>query len=351
MAGGFRPNTVTFSAGGVRVIGQMGILAGLLDTDVLRDVRAWYGCSGGAVCAFLGALGVTAAWIRDAIEHFDTRHIPDFRDEYITEFMTFWGLMPGDGYMQFLGRFVDTWEPGASDWTFADLARERPGVTLGLTATNLTRREQVCFSAATTPTVRILDAVRASGSIPILFTPWRSADGDLYGDGAFLEYYPWRCVADKEHTLVIVSEPNGVPGSGGTGVVHTPIATFQEYIRALMDVVVRRERGVGERPAHWISVKDEHVSAVDFAMPKSARLALFRCGEEAADAWLNTPPDAASASCARPPRSAHPDTLSSGHPLPDRTSGNLISQTPPSSAFPSPHPHTQSGRPDRRWSL
>jgi predicted acylesterase/phospholipase RssA len=349
--GGFRPNTVSFSAGGVRVIGQMGILAGLLDTDVLCDVRAWYGCSGGAVCAFLGALGVTATWIRDAVEHFDTRHIPDFRDEYITEFMTFWGLMPGDGYMTFLGRFVDTWEPGASDWTFADFARERPGVVLGVTATNLTRREQVCFSVETTPTVRILDAIRASGSIPILFTPWRSATGDLFGDGAILEYYPWRYIVNKDQTLVVVAEPNGV--SGGTVAEHAPITTFQEYIRAILDVVVRR-RGEGQRPPHWIALKEDHISAVDFAMPKSTRLALFRHGEEVAAEWtarLNRQPDAVSASCARPPPTAHPDTLSSGHPLPDRMSGNPKSQTPTSSASPSPHLHTRSGHPDRRWSL
>ena len=73
MASRWKPKAISFSSGGVRVLGHIGVLAALQETGALSDVRAWYGCSGGSICAIMGAIGVSAGWLRDFAEYFQIK--------------------------------------------------------------------------------------------------------------------------------------------------------------------------------------------------------------------------------------------------------------------------------------
>ncbi len=343
---GWRPRIVSFSAGGIRIIGHLGVLTQLLETDVLSDVRAWYGCSGGAVCAYFGALGVTAGWLREAIQHFDTRPIPDIREEYISDFFTHWGINSGESYVAYIGRFIDTWEPGASAWTFADFAAARPGIMLGVTAVNVSQRRLELFSAATTPTVRIMDAIQASGAIPFFFKPWIGPTGDVYCDGALLEYYPWSMIPEKDATLVIITEEANLSGRFRT---TEKLSTISDYCRSLWYTVSHTPSH--QTPRNWIAINNHSVSMLDFHITKEVRLDLFNTGARVAKGWLEFRQrqlDASGGTAGSRPQCGDHHTLSSGCPLPDRMSDSQKSQNPRSLPSPSPHRRTPG---QRRWSL
>ena len=342
----WRPRSVSFSSGGVRTIGHMGVVARLQEKGILDDVRAWYGCSGGAISAVFCAVGVSAAWIRNCARYMETAAMAEITEESIANFMSTWGINSGSSYMELLSRFLDTWEPGASQWTFADLARERSGVFLGLGALNVSAQRYEVLSIETAPHMRIMDAVRASTSIPLFFTPWIDGSGAVYCDGAIVEQFPWRSVPNKDETLVIACSDTEIRDS-----VASQISSAADYLMGVFHTIRRIFREETPRPRHWIAVNNATIHALDFGLTAEERIAFLAEGEAAASAWISFMRQAA-ASRMPQNRPAHEgqSTLSSADPEPDRMSGSHQSQNPVLQPSQLPHLRSESGR-VRRWSV
>lgn len=342
----WRPRGVSFSSGGVLVTGHLGVMMRLLEAGTLDDVRDWYGCSGGSFCALYGAIGVSAAWIRDAVEYFDTRIIAGVEEENVVDFLSCWGVNSGVALKELIGKFLDTWEPDASKWTFADFAANRPSVSLHITATNVTKGTLEVFNLANTPDVLVLDAVRASCAVPCFFTPWTKA-GELFCDGSLLESYPWVCVEDKANTLVVACYDNGLRR------IPTPlhkIESFGDYIKKLSCLL--QEDRHAETPKNWIAINNITTSALDFHITKDERLKLFREGITAAEGWLAFREKAVSSGIRETPLPTEgPCASLSCRPSQSKTSDSH----PPGSPSPTPCRSLDlcSGgpRPRRRWSL
>jgi predicted acylesterase/phospholipase RssA len=347
---GWKPRAVSFSSGGVRALSQIGVLAKLGEAGVLAEVRDWYGCSGGAITALLGVMGASTAWMRDAVEHYNTQPLGVPDPALVTNYFTTWGVNSGVLLIEYLGKFVDTWEPGLSSWTFAELAQKYPDRTLTLTATNITRGTQAVFNAARTPSVRVMDALRASMSIPLFFTPWIDASGDIYCDGAVYEYFPWKCVPNQAETLVVVTEDTSIAGRDLS--VKRPITTFTDYMSQLYVVAYNAQNHL--KPRNWIAINSDHVSGIDFSITGKTRLALFDSGVAAATGWLEFRQKvAAGGTGGVHPESAPPHTSARCHP-----SQTALSDIPPrvtcmapTSLHPYPHLSCQARPAARRWSL
>ena len=341
---------MTFSSGGVRIIGHLGVLAQLMESGDLDGVRDWYGCSGGCICAIVAALGVTPAWIRDMARHFDPRVLSVIEEDAVFDYLTTWGVNDGQTISTFIGKFMDTWEPGSSAWTFADFVANRPGVTLTLTATNVTRGCQAVFNHVTTPSMRLVDAARISSCIPMFYCPWKDASGNVYCDGAVTEYYPWTPVVDKANTLVVVCSDTLISGRPMPSVV---IKSMSDYIGRLTDIC--RSKMTVDMPKNWIAVNNHTVGVLDFDITQEERLLFFEEGRMAARRFLAFRHLREKDSVAKTPESSkcrdHPSTLSicrccQGKKLDSPGCHTLSPQ-------PCPPPDLQNGgsRPCRRWSL
>jgi len=339
------PTGVSFSGGGVRTIGEMGALSILMKAGVLDTVRNWYGCSGGSFCAFMGAIGVTPEWIRESIEYFDTRVIAEVEEDVLANFFTTWGINSGGRFIQFLSRFIDTWEPGSSAWTFADLALYRPGHHLHIIATNISAGCITVFNATNTPRVRILDAMRASSSIPLYFTPWIDSSGNYYCDGAILETYPWQCVDDKDNTMVITCSDSNIRKT--VAQISQP-TTLQEYLQKIIQLV--RLQAPTQLPKYWIALNNSTIGSADFHITKEERTALYEEGERAAAGWLAFRRKVLSQGTQQNRSlNALPDTVSVSQHNPGKMSESPLHRIPPQEA--SPTAHCASRLSSRRWSL
>lgn len=355
MPGLWQPRVISFGSGGVRIIGHLGTLAALTESGLTGCVREWYGCSGGALCALAGALGVSAAWLRDLVGHLDLRPMGHFDGEPLDTLYESWGITRGTLLFDMLERFFETWEPGISRWSFADFARARPGVRLGITATNVSRGQLTLFSSETTPTLRIMDAIRASAAIPMYFTPWRAENGDLFCDGALIEEYPWSSIMDREGTLVIICSRSSIkteiPALNG----------LMDYFTQLMRIGRRQLHKdlTEEYPRYWIAVNNQTVSVLDYELDAAGRMELFQEGVVAGQRWMAfrsragapTPaPAAPSGTAGTPPPFADPDSAGRDH---DGGSRRLDSHPPRTAdeTCPSRRPDTGARHRDRRWSL
>ena len=271
---------ISFSSGGARACGNIGVLTCLLDAGILGSVKAWYGCSAGSFCAFLGALGATASWWRDCCKHFDLKYSLQIQQTLVLDYLKTWGVSSGTDLTEFLGSFIDTWEPGATKWTFADLARERPGIFLGITASNLSTRKLIMFSVETHPEMLILDAIRASCSIPFVYVPWISKSGDMYCDGAIIEQCPWIHVKDKQNCLVIACSQAQIFGDCAQS---KKIDSFMDYC---MRIVLLCRSTMSAKPRYWIAVENTTVGSLSLDLTEHERQDLFSEGEAAASNWL-----------------------------------------------------------------
>ena len=335
------------SSGGIRAVGTFGVLAGLLEENILDEVRDWYGCSGGSMCAFFMALGVSVSWARNAMSHLDGHIVSGFHDSLIGNYTTAMGFTDGSLLIEYIARFANTWEPGSGDWTFADMKRERPNVTLTIIATNVSRGTLAHFNAELTPTMRIIDAIRASSAIPFFYTPWLSPEGDLYADGGLMEFYPWSCIKNKDKTLVIASTEKGVHGRSRP---PRPIRTIGEYLERILDIAQVELHTTA--PRNWIALPDDKVNFLDIYITKEQRIKLFDIGVTAAAEWISFRQKSLSLRTPEiPPPCARPDTLSSGSLLSDKTSDSLTAHSPQLPACPPRDSHKRGQSPARRWSL
>jgi predicted acylesterase/phospholipase RssA len=316
---------------------------------VLSDVREWYGCSGGAACAAVGALGVSAGWIRDAMSMFYPSYASDIREEFVLDLMTHWGVSSLEQYKAYIGRLMDTWEPGSSAWTFADMARERPGIFLGITAVNVSRQRLEMMSVETCPNVRVLDAIGASSAIPFFFKPWVSASGDYYCDGGIMEHFPWTHVRSKEDTLVLVTDYTFIHGAGERTVAINTMNDFMLYVgTALMSTRNKRDNV----PKNWIAVNNHTVHWLDLNMDASLRDELFRDGEQSGRGWLAFRKKAAQKGTAQTlPLCEAPGNESCDPDSPAKMSDSPKSRTPSRAPAPSLGLLGASRQPVRRWSL
>ena len=337
---------ISFGGAGARVIGHFGVLVQLLESGVLKDVRDWYGCSAGTWCALFGAIGGTATWLRDMMPHFDLSALATTEEDITTALINDFGVTYGREGLDLLKRFADTWEPGCSSWTFADFARNRPGITLTMISVNLTRGELVAFNAKNTPDVLLFDAIYASCAVPIYGVPWKDTQGHYYCDGGILETYPWSCVADKQHTLVVIISATMISGRP----VHHEVRSISEYIGALVHVLTKNKTGAA--PKHWIAVNETEIQMFDFRITPEQRNTLFEKGYAAAAGWLAFRKRVlASGSLENPPPCVGPHISLSDHLSQNKMPDTLQFDSPPRPPYPSQDSHGATRRPARRWSL
>lgn len=342
----WKPTGVSFSGGGARTVGHMGVVAHLLSSGVLSDVRHWYGCSGGAYTAIIGAIGASSAWIQEMVRLFDMTSFGGVDEELLLDFQNTFGVNSGKTLKEIMSRFVDTWEPGASRWTFRDLEKHRPGVSLHITATNLTRGRHHVFNLQNNPDLCIMEALHASSAIPFYFTPWRDHLGAVFCDGGLIETYPWECVADKSNTLVVVCSDIDVCGRPE----RRPITAFGDYISALGNIITKNKTVVA--PRHWIAVNNTSVGFLDFELSEEGRLAFFAEGVAAATAWDAFRRKALSRETHGNRRPSEDlDTLSSSHLTPGKTSDSPQFHSPLSPPCRVPDSRSGERRSGRRWSL
>jgi predicted acylesterase/phospholipase RssA len=333
----------------MRVIGHIGVLARLREEGLLDEVAHWYGCSGGAMCAFFGILGCSPEWLRNGVRYFNGAAIMEMSDDLVANFMSAWGVTSGEAYRDLVGKFADTWEPGASLWTFADLARERPGKTLHITALNVSQQRYEVFGVETTPTLRVVDAILASASIPLIFVPWRSPlTGELYCDGGVIEQFPWKHVADRDRTLVVACSDADIRDRPTSARVRNIGEYFTQIFSALRRNILT---SIPAQPRHWIAVNNQTVGILDLRVTEEGRLAFFEEGVAAAAGWIAFMRDSAARRRASSPHRDRPCTSEPDRPSPEQTSDNPSLQSAQRSPYPHPHLHTSRPRPSRRWSL
>lgn len=272
----FAPRRLVFAGGGTRCLVFLPALKILEQAGRLAHVGEWWGTSAGSLCATLMALTRSVARVEEIMH--STEYVK-FRDVNLMNMMNIqntWGLDDGRGLQQEIEAVLEKAVVGGSQKTMADVSGLR------IVVADLTVYETVVCSAANYPTLRVADAVRASMSLPIFYTPFRNpVNGHLWVDGGLRQGFPWECLESddaRREALGFAFERGWTNGPRTCMEYVFSMVHFEEPTR------IRRMKAAWSDHIVWFPTPPfppwyVRLTAEDFAM-------LREMGEAAAKDWL-----------------------------------------------------------------
>jgi NTE family protein len=172
---------LVLSGGGARGIAHLGVIETLEENGF--EISSISGTSMGALVGAIYANGQLKAykdWLY-SLKKIDVFKLMDFT-------LSKQGFVKGDKIFKKMSEFI-------GDRRFEDLA-----IPLTVTATNISLKKEVVFNKGS-----IIDAVRASVSIPTVFTPVKK-DGHFLIDGGVVNNLPISNLIRTENDIVVVSD-------------------------------------------------------------------------------------------------------------------------------------------------
>jgi NTE family protein len=216
------PRRLVFTGGGTRCLVFVEALLVLETAGVLERVEEYWGASAGAFLATIMALSDSISSVREFMYATDYIKFRDIDVNNLLNINKSWGLDNGDSLIAEIERILELVKPGASKYLMSDI----PNLTAVIA--NLSTHNIILCSAKTHPNLRVVDAIRASMSLPIFFRPYiHKETGHIWVDGAVGANFPWGLLpSDKDRR-----ESLGFTFEHGT--VKTPV-TISEYIFSMI---------------------------------------------------------------------------------------------------------------------
>lgn len=182
---------IVFSSGGIKGLCYLGILRYLYIENMVDNIKYIAGTSIGAYFSLLLALRIPLEYIENELSEIvkiiqtgETIQIE--KKDFVKIFNTL-GFKKLDFLFEPIIKFLKE-KYDICDITFIEIAKKL-GVNIYISSVNINTGLEKIFSAEDTPNVSVLDATKASMSIPIIFEPI-CIDNELYVDGALLNEIP-----------------------------------------------------------------------------------------------------------------------------------------------------------------
>jgi predicted patatin/cPLA2 family phospholipase len=176
-------HNISFSGGGIKGIYYIGILRSLQEYGTYKYIKSWSGTSIGSFFAVLGCLEIPWQYLLNICMNTDIEKLVDID---INNFLQSQGMIKGNEFDNIV--IQSTNNQISHKTTFEDLWK-KTNKTLYICAYNVDKYKSFLFSHINSPKIRILDAIKASCSIPIIFPP-KYIHGNYFYDGSTLETLP-----------------------------------------------------------------------------------------------------------------------------------------------------------------
>jgi predicted acylesterase/phospholipase RssA len=180
------PQRLVFAGGGTRCLAFLQSLVVLEAHGTLKNVHDYWGTSAGALLASLFALSKSAVTVKRLMKTVDYTKFRDIDVGNLININSSWGLDDGKSLIQQLEQLFESIEIGAKHKCMRDVNG------LHIIVTDLNDRESVVVNATNFPNLRVVEAVRASMTLPIFFKPYVHIEsGHYWVDGGVRHNFPW----------------------------------------------------------------------------------------------------------------------------------------------------------------
>ena len=279
------PRRIALSGGGVRAIAHLGALSHLEKKGMLKAVREYIGVSAGAFVGFTLMLGYTLSELKTLCSLFDFSLVRKLDPEAALEFPVTFGLDNGENLVKLLHSLLRI-KKQSTTLTFGEWKTKYPtAIELRCFATDLFTTKPREFSAAKTPNICIVDALRASMALPVYFTPVKDPEtGHMLVDGGILHNSPLAFLPHHERSSAI-----GISFSYDFTKVDAidDILTFFSQIFACY-YIPRTNHVHEQNRGNCILIPCGNVPAWNFEASREEREEIIDLGEKAAELFCNT---------------------------------------------------------------
>ncbi|MEM6718829.1 MAG: patatin-like phospholipase family protein [Bacteroidota bacterium] len=279
---------LVFKGGGVLGIAYAGALQVLENHNILDGIKGVAGTSAGSIVATLVSLKYSAPKIKEIVAATNFKKFEDgFNPLHI---VTRYGLYDGNYFLNWLKGIIKD-KTGNENITFAELTAAGYR-DLRVFSTDLNTQNVREFSNATTPTVIVAEAVRASMSIPFFFEAWQftnnNPDDHLYVDGGTVYNYPITAFKPIKNTLGFFLQSKH-PKTSDLG-----YDSIIQYVKTLFETLMNAQNIDFEKDKIenevTVRIDDLGISAIDFDITKEQETALYNSGFQATEAYLKLHP-------------------------------------------------------------
>lgn len=284
---------VVFGAGGAAGLQMLGALDALQRRGA-EEFEVFGGTSAGAIVAFVAALKTVRA--AEVLAYALANPPLRLRSLNINNLLTRFGLDDGEKLFAYVARMFETLARGSSTMTFGQL-HSLTGSTLRVTATCTTTSALEIFDHVRSPECVIMQAIRASCSVPLYFTPHRIGERS-YVDGALLAYYPHALIDDLPEARrlgVFVGIGGRVPEGPASGVEDLAAYAYSLSCTACTAKELEAIAGVD-----WILMlppDDRCAGKLSLGLDPAALRGAFEAARDAASSYLDDRMGAKKAKC------------------------------------------------------
>jgi NTE family protein len=274
------PRCLAFCGGGIRCVSHIGVLKAMETAGLLKFVKEMIGISAGALFALLWVLEYSIKDIERLALELDFTVLQNIEPETALLFPLTYGIDSGEGIDKLLISVIK--QKGLNpDITFKELSKKKP-ISFKCYATELQKSTQREFSVSVSPNVRVRTAIRASMSLPILFTPVEDPETkNLLVDGALLHNLP----------LVFLTEEQ-LKNTWGilfmTGEKIKPIESVVDFIKFIYDggTLMRNITAIEKFKDKLIIININDYSPLNFKETKEARKRIIKEAENATTNYI-----------------------------------------------------------------
>lgn len=263
------------SGAGTQGPALMGALMYLQKNGNLDTVRDVCGVSFGAMLAFMWSLGIDLEELCKSIldvnvETFFKINVRDFFNKY--------GLSTTDEIINLMAELMikHDYDPNI---TFRE-HMYKTDIMLRVPALCLNNQQLVYFSNISHPNTKIIDAIRASISIPLLFTAPTIKD-QHYVDGGVIRHVPYDPYVDHEDKTLCVKLKCKQP-------YMEKIDTMQNFVMMLMTSLHQSANDIPDEFKHLIEI-DSGYSSTNFSIKRQDMENMMRIGIKGVQAWVMNP--------------------------------------------------------------
>jgi predicted acylesterase/phospholipase RssA len=181
-------HSMVLSGGAFRSITIVGCIKFLEEQNLMRNITTFVGTSAGSIIGLLAVLGMSSRDMAMFIKDITTKdYIKDLDMSEVLNLFQTYGVNSGTIIEQLVSEAL-TQKLGLGDITFLELAKHT-GKNLVVCVGNISKEREEFWSVDTTPSMSVIKAIRASCSLPIIFTPV-TYKGDIYVDGGLYNNFP-----------------------------------------------------------------------------------------------------------------------------------------------------------------
>jgi predicted acylesterase/phospholipase RssA len=224
-------HSIVLSGGVFKGVAFLGCLKYLEENKLLSPISTYVGASSGSIIAFLTCLGYTPYESLESCKTAISRYVShEISVDALLDIMSTMGVDDGSFVTDWLADCLFS-KKQLRNINFRDFGKST-GKNLIVCASNITQKTMTFFSMDKTPDVDVIDAIRASISVPFIFTPKRIGD-DVYVDAGLFNNFP---IEGIEPT--VFKDTLGIAINSGCFKCHPDDMNMFSYFRLMIEGLV-----------------------------------------------------------------------------------------------------------------